>query len=71
MRLAYGETDSKTEANRLEVLFGDISRAVAEGQFESALRYADCVLRVAPNDATCLLVVVRLLMRLGNFSAAA
>jgi GT2 family glycosyltransferase/glycosyltransferase involved in cell wall biosynthesis len=71
MRLAYGDLPSTTEANRLEALFGDISRSVAEGRLESALRYADCALRVAPDDATCLLVFARLLMRLGNFSAAA
>ena len=70
VRLAYGEVRT-TEAKRLEALFGDISRSVAEGRLESALRYADCALRVTPNDATCLLVFARMLMRLGRFSAAA
>jgi len=70
MRLAYGEVRT-TGAKRLETLFGDISRSVVEGRLESALRYADCALRVAPDDATCLLVFARMLMRLGRFSAAA
>ncbi len=57
--------------SRLETLFGDIAQAVSEGRLEAALRLADCACRIAPEDATSLLVYARLLIRLGAAAEAA
>ena len=51
--------------SRLEVLFGDISRAVGEGRLEVALRLADCACRAAPEDVTCVVVYAQLLIKVG------
>lgn len=61
----------KGAESRLEILFGDISRAVGEGRLEAALRLADSACRLAPEDVTCLVVHARLLIRLGEASDAA
>jgi len=59
-----GRVSQGTES-RLEVLFGDISRAVGEGRLEVALRLADCACRAAPEDLTCVVVYAQLLIKVG------
>lgn len=61
----------EAEGRRLEELFGNISHAIEKGRWETALRFADCARRIAPDDLICLLLHARLLMQLGSVSEAA
>jgi GT2 family glycosyltransferase/glycosyltransferase involved in cell wall biosynthesis len=67
------KADPKPEAERrrLEGVFGELTRAIGEGRLEAALRFADCAHRIAPDHLYCLLLHARLLVQLGDASAAA
>lgn len=62
---------SKESGSRLEVLFTAVAQATEDGDLRLAFRMADCALRIAPEDVTCLLVLTRLLIRLGQAEEAA
>ena len=60
----------KSGTSRLESLFAEVSLAIEMDRLQAALRLADCACRIAPEDATCLLVHARLLTRLGREAEA-
>lgn len=59
-------TRVSSEKSRLAALLGDTARSVGEGRLRAALRTADSACRIAPDDATCLLVHAKLLTQTGS-----
>jgi hypothetical protein len=61
----------KSGVGRLGILIAEISQALEQGRLLDAFRLSDCACRIAPEDATCLLIHAKLLTRIGKGAEAA
>lgn len=61
----------KSGTGRLGNLFAEISQALEQDRVLEAVRLSDCACRIAPEDATCLLIHAKLLAGIGNCAEVA
>jgi len=61
----------KPGASRLGILLAEVSQALEHGRLHEAFRLSDCARRIAPEDATCVLIHAKLLILIGRGAEAA